>query len=98
MSVNGRDRASRQTVLDELAGRIAAVRRPHPVRVAIDGIDAAGKTILADELADVIRARGRPAIRSIRLPLIFKAGYYPSSTRMVHEPPTAPTSLKPTRA
>lgn len=41
-----------------------AVDRPHPIRVAIDGVDAAGKTTLADELVDPIEARGRPAIRA----------------------------------
>ena len=41
-----------------------AVHRPHPVRVAIDGVDAAGKTTLADELAPVIEDLGRPVIRA----------------------------------
>jgi uridine kinase len=48
----------------ELADRIAAVRRPHPVRVAIDGVDAAGKTTLADELAPVLRRDGREVVRA----------------------------------
>lgn len=56
--------ATRQAVLDELADRIVAIERPHPVRVAIDGVDAAGKTTLADELAPLVEARGRPAIRA----------------------------------
>src|SRR5215470_12010830 len=44
-----KDRALlRQRVLDELARQIDAIHRPHPVRVAIDGIDAAGKTTLID--------------------------------------------------
>jgi uridine kinase len=38
--------------------------RPHPVRVAIDGVDGAGKTVLADELAPYVWARGRPFIRA----------------------------------
>jgi uridine kinase len=50
-------------VVAELADRIEALRRPHPVRVAIDGIDAAGKTTLADELASVLRRRGREVVR-----------------------------------
>ena len=33
-------------MLERLATSIAAVRRDHPVRVAIDGVDGAGKTIL----------------------------------------------------
>ncbi len=51
-------------LLKKLAGLIVGVRRPHPVRVAIDGIDAAGKTTLANELARAIEARGRPVIRA----------------------------------
>ncbi len=51
----------------DLAARIAdvmlGVRRPHPVRVAIDGPDAAGKTTLADELVAPLRLAGRPVIR-----------------------------------
>ena len=53
----------RAAVVAELADRIEAVRRPHPVRVAIDGSDAAGKTTLADELASVLRRRGREVVR-----------------------------------
>ena len=47
-----------------LARVIAGLRRPHPIRVAIDGIDAAGKTTLADALAPRVGARGRPVIRA----------------------------------
>jgi uridine kinase len=53
----------RRAVLEQLAGRIAAIRVPHPVRVAIDGVDAAGKTTLADELAAVLAPHDRPVIR-----------------------------------
>jgi uridine kinase len=53
----------RATVVTELAERIEALRRPHSVCVAIDGIDAAGKTTLADELASVLRRRGREVVR-----------------------------------
>ena len=53
----------RAAIIRELADWIAAVRRPHPVRVAIDGVDAAGKTTLADELAAVLRRRGREIVR-----------------------------------
>jgi uridine kinase len=49
---------------DELARRIAAVARPHPVRVAIDGVDGAGKTRLADDLVAPLRALGRPVVRA----------------------------------
>lgn len=42
---------TRQKVLEKLADLIIGVSKPHPVRVAIDGVDAAGKTTLADELS-----------------------------------------------
>jgi uridine kinase len=48
----------------ELARRIARVKRPHPLRVAIDGVDAAGKTTLADELVEPLTHLGRPVIRA----------------------------------
>lgn len=51
-------------MLEQLAERITAIERPHPLRVGIDGVDAAGKTTLADELVAPIEARGRPAIRA----------------------------------
>jgi uridine kinase len=54
----------RSALLAELAARIAAVRRPHPVRVALDGVDAAGKTTLADDLAGALRQLGRPVVRA----------------------------------
>ena len=37
----------RSQLLDYLADQIIEIRRPHPVRVALDGPDAAGKTTLA---------------------------------------------------
>ncbi len=40
----------REEIIDAIAARIASATRPHPVRVAIDGVDAEGKTTLADEL------------------------------------------------
>jgi uridine kinase len=55
---------TRLALLARLADLVAALRRPHPVRVAIDGVDAAGKTTLADELAAVLAARGRPVVRA----------------------------------
>ena len=55
---------TRQDVLDQLAARLAALRPPHPLRVAIDGIDAAGKTTLADELAAALAPHNRPVIRA----------------------------------
>lgn len=55
---------ARQDVLAQLADRLAALRPPHPLRVALDGSDAAGKTTLADELAVALAPGGRPVIRA----------------------------------
>ncbi len=55
---------TREELLIELADRVAAVQREHPLRVAIDGMDAAGKTTLADELVHPLEGRGRPVIRA----------------------------------
>jgi uridine kinase len=54
----------RSDLLAQLAEQIASLTRPHPVRVAIDGVDAAGKTTLADELVDPVQARGLAVIRA----------------------------------
>ena len=55
---------TRDELLRTLARHIDAARRPHPTRVAIDGVDAAGKTTLADELVAPLEALGRPVIRA----------------------------------
>ncbi len=49
---------------DYLISRIIQIKRPHPLRVAIDGPDAAGKTTLAQRLAGPLQAQGRPVIRA----------------------------------
>jgi uridine kinase len=54
----------RSIVIETLAERIAAIRPPHPVRLAIDGVDGVGKTTLANELVQPIRKRGRAVIRA----------------------------------
>jgi uridine kinase len=54
----------RTRVIDELRTALSAVARPHPLRVAVDGVGAAGKTILADELARALGRSGRPVIRA----------------------------------
>jgi uridine kinase len=54
----------RLQMLEAIAQRIAQIKRPHPLRVAIDGVDAAGKTTLADELVAPLRSRGLPVIRA----------------------------------
>jgi len=43
---------------------ILQIERPHPLRVAIDGIQAAGKTILADALVSSLEAHRRPVLRA----------------------------------
>ncbi len=43
---------------------IAALQRPHPARVALDGVDGAGKTHLADELVGPLSCSGRQIIRA----------------------------------
>ena len=56
--------ATRRQVLDNIARRIAGIERPHPIRVAIDGVDASGKTQLAEELAPIVEQFGRPIVRA----------------------------------
>jgi uridine kinase len=54
----------RSALLEVLVESIARVKRPHPVRVAIDGVDGVGKTTLANELVDPVRRRGLPVTRA----------------------------------
>ena len=54
----------RRRLLQDLAQRLAALKRPCPLRVAIDGIGAAGKTTLTDELDLRVQVLGRPVIRA----------------------------------
>jgi uridine kinase len=61
MAVTSRER---RAVLERLADLVAAIRLPHVVRVAVDGVDAAGKTTLADGLGQLVEARGRPILRA----------------------------------
>ena len=56
--------SDRLRVLGDLAATIAGLSLGRPLRVAVDGRTAAGKTTLADELAALVRARGRPVIRT----------------------------------
>jgi uridine kinase len=56
--------AQNPDIMEQLSDLICTVERPHPIRVAIDGVDAAGKTILADNLAPLIEKRGWSAIRA----------------------------------
>ena len=54
----------RRRLLNDVAARIAKIERPHPIRVAIDGVDCAGKTTLSDQLTAPLEALGRTVIRS----------------------------------
>jgi len=54
----------RSALIDAVAERIAGVKRPHPVRVAIDGVDGVGKTTLANQLVEPVRRHGLPVIRA----------------------------------
>ncbi|CAA9290843.1 MAG: Uridine kinase [uncultured Chloroflexi bacterium] len=56
--------SSRDQLLQHLADLITRIERPHPIRVAIDGVDGAGKTMLADELVRHFEHRGRHVIRA----------------------------------
>ena len=55
---------NRVELLDHLVKVIRAIERPHPLRVAIDGVDAAGKTTLSCELIAELRRLGQPVIQS----------------------------------
>ena len=54
----------RTATLRTVADRVQAIRRPHPVRVAIDGQTASGKTTFANELASALAVSGREIIRA----------------------------------
>ena len=55
---------TRKQIIEGLVDLICGVERPHPLRVAIDGVDAAGKTTLAEDMSPLIESRGRPVIRA----------------------------------
>lgn len=55
---------TRQELLHNLAEQIHRIRRPHPVRVAIDGPTAAGKTVIADELVTPLETLGHTVLRA----------------------------------
>ncbi len=54
---------TRESVIRQIAAAIGAVERPHPIRVAVDGVGVAGKTVFADELAREIERAGRASLR-----------------------------------
>jgi uridine kinase len=58
------DVTPRSEIVDQIARYVAEVKRPHPVRVGIDGISAAGKSTLAEELVEPLERLGRTVIRA----------------------------------
>lgn len=54
----------RSELIKCLAEHVINVERPHPIRVAIDGVDASGKTMLADALVVPIQNVGKSVIRA----------------------------------
>lgn len=54
----------RKELIDNITEFLSSLKKPHPVRVAIDGADAAGKSILANELAESLIHVGRNVIRA----------------------------------
>jgi uridine kinase len=54
----------RQRLIKKISHHIAKIERPHPVRVAIDGVDCAGKTMFAAELGQELHKQNRPIIHA----------------------------------
>lgn len=54
----------RNELLEFLVEEILKINRPHPIRIAIDGVDASGKTTLANELAKFLKCKGFSVIRA----------------------------------
>jgi uridine kinase len=55
---------ARREVLEQVAAAVIAAAHRSVTLVAIDGIDGAGKSTFADELVPILRALGRPVVRS----------------------------------
>ena len=58
------DCTTRTATIRMVTDRVQALKRPHPVRVAIDGQTASGKTTFANELASALTSSGREIIRA----------------------------------
>lgn len=54
----------RRSLLEGVVEEISRIEKPHPIRVAIDGIDCAGKSMFADDLAEVLSEQGFNVIRA----------------------------------
>ena len=55
---------SQKALLEKLTSIILKIKKPHPVRICIDGVDASGKTKLADNLVEYLKKSSRPIIRA----------------------------------
>lgn len=51
-------------LIETLAAKIAGLARPHPARIAVDGVDGVGKSTLANNLAEALRQRRPQVIRA----------------------------------
>ncbi|HDQ25185.1 MAG TPA: uridine kinase [bacterium] len=54
----------REELLEKTAGIILSIKKPHPLRVAVDGMACSGKTVFSDGLAGVLSRSKRPVIRA----------------------------------
>jgi uridine kinase len=55
---------NRSELFTHIAQSLSLISKPHPIRVAVDGVDAAGKTIFADELAGYLKNLNRDVIQA----------------------------------
>ena len=74
----------RSQLLEVLVQRIVHVERPHPVRVALDGVDAAGKTTLAKGIADALRIDAVVSSPSFALVNEYDTGLAAPISRLYH--------------
>lgn len=54
----------RNELLEFLIEEISKINKPHPIRIAIDGVDASGKTTLANQLTQFLMHKGVSVIRA----------------------------------
>jgi uridine kinase len=54
----------RSVMIEKITEVLIAYKKPHPLRIAIDGVDGAGKSILADELTRSLKNAGKKVIRA----------------------------------
>jgi uridine kinase len=54
----------RRSLLEGVVEEIIRIEKPHPIRVAVDGIDCAGKSMFANGIAEVLSEQGFKVIRA----------------------------------